>query len=489
MKLSMWMIANRLAELNPELHIRDDAPVVLTSARQAYATNCVYVYAENDYVICNGEGDYIKLYDITLAQAFELVQSVFDYFEDWVEGILLNVHKKDYQEVMNLAWQVFQNPIVLLDGNRKVLGLSRQYGANDFDEEWNYISTYGYSSLNAIKALKFQYGNLNFRKHGFQSYSFDETSTLHSSGVSYCMYSDDIYCGRINLFAKERELNRGDYQLLEKLAQLLEPRLGQAFLKGSLHDANVFFNLLMGNSYSEKMLDVQLNYQQWDREDTYYLVVVELRSLPGHISYTNTLDVLLHLISRHLSNCVVLKKSPYVMILSNRDLTDNAGSRHFLNNLMENNPVRIGFSLPCCGIEHVGKQYHQAVSAIYYGSMNPDRKPHYHFFDYAIDYIVDSDSLEKSVSACMPGVIELWNMYRTSGDEMFHTLKCYLENNNSLSKTSIELFTHRNTILYRIKKIKEILQCDLDEVYNRDYCRISIWTLELYDRKQKEKPQ
>ena len=43
MKLSMWMIANRLEYMNPELHIREDARRTLRSAHRTYATNCVHV--------------------------------------------------------------------------------------------------------------------------------------------------------------------------------------------------------------------------------------------------------------------------------------------------------------------------------------------------------------------------------------------------------------------------------------------------------------
>lgn len=44
MKLNLWMIANRLSELEPELHIPENAPAALQSARRAYATECVYIY-------------------------------------------------------------------------------------------------------------------------------------------------------------------------------------------------------------------------------------------------------------------------------------------------------------------------------------------------------------------------------------------------------------------------------------------------------------
>ena len=39
MKLSMWMIANRLQSLDMKLDIRGNAPVILNSARRVYATN------------------------------------------------------------------------------------------------------------------------------------------------------------------------------------------------------------------------------------------------------------------------------------------------------------------------------------------------------------------------------------------------------------------------------------------------------------------
>ena len=80
----MWMIANQMTELDVKLEIREDAPTVLNSARLAYATNCVHIYQENDYVVCDGEGDRIYMYDMDVTRTFELVQSIFDAYEDWI---------------------------------------------------------------------------------------------------------------------------------------------------------------------------------------------------------------------------------------------------------------------------------------------------------------------------------------------------------------------------------------------------------------------
>ena len=82
MKLSMWMIANRLSSLDMELDIKNDAPVILKSARRVYATNCVHVYQENNDVVCNGEGNTIRFQNMDLTQGFEIIASVFDYFQE-----------------------------------------------------------------------------------------------------------------------------------------------------------------------------------------------------------------------------------------------------------------------------------------------------------------------------------------------------------------------------------------------------------------------
>ena len=44
MKLNLWMIANRLYQMEPKLYIPEDAPINLQSARLSVVPNCVFVY-------------------------------------------------------------------------------------------------------------------------------------------------------------------------------------------------------------------------------------------------------------------------------------------------------------------------------------------------------------------------------------------------------------------------------------------------------------
>ena len=162
MKLSMWMIANRLSSLDLELEIDENAPASLNSARRAYATNCVHVYQSGDCVVCNGEGNIIRIRNMDETQAFEIVQGVFDYYEDWLDRVVDAIRAKDYQRLVDQAWQAFHNPIVLLDANNKVLGISRRYDPSEMDPEWDYLCKYGYSSLNSVQKMRYDYGNIDF---------------------------------------------------------------------------------------------------------------------------------------------------------------------------------------------------------------------------------------------------------------------------------------------------------------------------------------
>ena len=58
---------------------------------------------------------------------------------------------------------------------------------------------------------------------------------------------------------------------------------------------------------------------------------------------------------------------------------------------------------------------------------------------------------------------------RRGDTEYLKTLDVYLENNCNVTKTAQDLHLHRNTMMYRIERIQEILQMDIknpDIIFN-----------------------
>lgn len=477
MKLSMWMIANRLSDFSMDLQIRPNAPVLLRSARRVYSTNCVHVYQDGDSVVCAGEGDFIRLYNVSLAEGFEIVQSIFDFYEDWSENLDQVIRRRDYQKVVEVLWQVFHNPLAMFDGNNRVLGLTKHYTPQELDQEWEYISDHGYSSPNGIRRL----GTPAI--HGLVPFSGTQFEPALLGGISYGMFCDTNFCGRLTLLEKERTLNPGDNQLLEYVAIRLEPVLGHSFTRDMMNNLNVFHQLLFSQPYDQTDLDFQLQYQNWRRDDVYSLAVLEITPSSSRGNVEQDTNIVMHVVMSQAHGCVVLRRQSSLLILTNRYLAGDSGMRLFFQSLRNGNPLKVSFSLPCRGIENAGLLYKQALYAMEVGKREHPKAYFYDCFQYAVDYILEAASLKEAVRACMPTVYRLWEMEQQNGTEQFQTLKVFLENERSVSKTSEALFTHRNTVIYRLKKIEEILKHSLDDPYVRQYCRLSILVLELYHKR------
>lgn len=51
---------------------------------------------------------------------------------------------------------------------------------------------------------------------------------------------------------------------------------------------------------------------------------------------------------------------------------------------------------------------------------------------------------------------------KKNGTDYLNTLRCYLEHDSSVQEVAQLTFVHRNTVNYKIKRIREILQCDFN---------------------------
>lgn len=69
----------------------------------------------------------------------------------------------------------------------------------------------------------------------------------------------------------------------------------------------------------------------------------------------------------------------------------------------------------------------------------------------------------RAVSTCHPALKVLMDYDKENNTELYNTAKVYVETNRNQKLTSEQLFTHRNTILYRKQKIVELTGIDFDD--------------------------
>jgi hypothetical protein len=345
------------------------------------------------------------------------------------------------------------------------------------DAEWAYLLKYGYTSLNAIQQMKYDARLSDLTNSGLTIYGLPYGKNMNINGAIYNIFNKNLYCGHLNLLNKDRDLNPGDYQLLEYLATMLEPVLGQAYYEENFVSSNIIYDLLTGLPCDPTSLAHQLEYMQWKENADYYLCRLHftLDSLP------NRTEIAIRTLERQILNALTIRAGEDFLILSTRDLSQDAQVSAFLRNYQANNPVYICFSNPCRTITDAHFLVKQTQYMVDTCLARGQAEVYCHFQEFASDYILECGDLSLAVHACMPQVLTLWDAAQ-KGDDHYHTLEVWLACERSASKTAAMLYTHRNTVQYRLRKVQEM--CDLEDPKIRAYCGLSIMVLNLYSRKK-----
>ena len=128
------------------------------------------------------------------------------------------------------------------------------------------------------------------------------------------------------------------------------------------------------------------------------------------------------------------------------------------------------------------KQYYeQADIALKFGS--PNTGSINFCSDYIMNYVLNQVKTHAKTSVVHPVIYLLKQYDADNKSELYDTLYQYLLNERNLVKTAESLNIHRNSLLYRIKKIKELIEVDIDNPRVRQYLLFSFQLYEYEENK------
>ena len=129
------------------------------------------------------------------------------------------------------------------------------------------------------------------------------------------------------------------------------------------------------------------------------------------------------------------------------------------------NGLAVGVSNIFTSIVDTRKAYEQARAAIRYGDMAShaiDDGGLYRYSDYAYMHMLDITGRRTDLlSLCHPALLSLLEYDEKHNSELLETLFCYLQVAGSTARASELLNLHKNTMLYRLGRIRKQLGMDL----------------------------
>ncbi len=155
-----------------------------------------------------------------------------------------------------------------------------------------------------------------------------------------------------------------------------------------------------------------------------------------------------------------------VAVLS-RDVEEGISPRteQKLRDVAALNSLSVGISNAYRELAETRLAYQQARAAIRYGEMNANALDDGKFFryaDYSFTHMLSIAGRRTNLlELCHPALLELMEYDESHGGELMETLFCYLQVAGSTSRASALLSLHKNTMLYRLGRIREVTGMDL----------------------------
>lgn len=144
--------------------------------------------------------------------------------------------------------------------------------------------------------------------------------------------------------------------------------------------------------------------------------------------------------------------------------------------------VKIGIGRVYKKLENVDKSFQDAVRTVRIGKIITTKEI-VTFDELGIFKILSEeilkDELEDFYNSTLKPLVDYDSKKST---ELVKTLDVYFKNNGNLTRISEQLFTHYNTVLYRINRITEITKMDLDDPNHRLNLEIALKIKELLDK-------
>lgn len=470
MRLSMWILANRLEYLEPELHLSGQGPQTLLSARLRYAQDCVYVYDDGPNAVCRHEEEYFVLRDMGALQALDIVQSVFDFFNDLEERFLEAERRMDLQSILDDSWFFLHNPLLLQDANHMVLAMSQQYEDDEVSDEWRFCADHGYISIATIRQMR-RFGPAR------AYYLGDDVQYHHFPGKAFLpvltnlIVQDNIRYGRISVYEYSRPLNYGDVQVLRYITSIFRrmlPRL--CFLRGRPWTCNLFAALLQGAAPGRRQLELQYAYYGWPPGERFRLAVCR----PGG-------DDAVRWLRERFPAAHVMPYREEVVALLPDGAANEAAACEALSGLCRERGAAAGLSLPFAELDDLRSYHGQARLAMEAAGPGGVGR----FASLAWGYLLREDRLERQLCACHPFVAELFRENTPESGQALETLAAYLAADCSISQGARLLGVHRNTFQYRAAKVLARLEAaggDAEDPDDRDYLLLSCRVAELARR-------
>lgn len=307
------------------------------------------------------------------------------------------------------------------------------------------------------------------------------------SSLNRNLYLEGQPTYRLVLIEYQTAVTAQEICILEALAGRLEYLLSHEDFDSAAGDLEqIFLKILSDRTADYIQISSQLSSLGWTADHSYLCLVLQVTYL--NQKQLSTKAICQYMKKNFRDSISFLYEEELVIFFNLSRL--GSGEEEVADKLiyfLRDSYLKAGYSRSMQGHMNLRRQYIQAKTALDVGSR---RKPYlwiHHFDQIALPYIIEQATRRlPGDMLCHKGLLTLRQMDEKNHTEYVPTLKTYLEQHLSATQASKHMFIHRSTFLYRIERIREILQSELTDPDELFYLELSLRLLEQEEKKSGE---
>ncbi|MDR1640179.1 MAG: helix-turn-helix domain-containing protein [Clostridiales bacterium] len=356
---------------------------------------------------------------------------------------------RSLQHLIDKSYELFGRPIVIFDMAGKVLAKSERTDEwFHFSDEQNGVFFLGEDTVALIRA------NASAGKLLFSTVAIDAIE-IAQLAVSWADVPFTEY----------------DHLLMEKLSALLSAQLQRSILLDLDHNFRptyILADLVEGKPIDETIANSRVRHLKWANAESLCILVI---SGGGYELFDEKISAIFRALKTYISvqQCIVYHCAIVAFVDQVLYETLFGEPNTAFTGFVKKNKLHVGISLKYRHLSESRKQYLNALKALEIGQRQ--NIPCCFFEDCSLIIITEMiSSRYDMMDLCHPAVSMLVSYDKENGTNLLDTLKQYLFYASAPNEAAKKLNIHRNTLFYRIGKIKEMTGITLE--HGDEICKI-----------------
>lgn len=362
------------------------------------------------------------------------------------------------QSVADVGSRMMENPVVISDKSWSVLAMAPDCDIS-LDNEWQEFRNDGMLSISTV-SRDVQSGL------SVKLTDSDAPFIWDSGGGCRRLFSSVIVGGRNSATISVLELNRpftdedlfNITMLRDAVSAEMQKDKFLNYTRGMLHE-ELIENLLEGKSGTPILAEFEMSSTKFGFKQKLLVYVLDIR---GFDTENYSVPYIRNYLEKLIPDNHAVIYGDNIVLVSGFDKSSEY-MELALSEFMKSHNIKAGASRIFTDLTVLRSHYNEALAALSVGMHMDASKTIYRYDEYAIYHIAQlcSDNPDMFIH---PKLTLLYELDREHDSSFAQSLYTYLKCSRNITDTANALHIHRNTLIYHLKRIEDLLDISIDDV-------------------------